>query len=85
MGPFFFLSFLSFLFFLPFAVHTAADCRPYSLFTMDFFLRKKSAAMSSMSAANSEGQPGQEKQEEEEAKASDKEKTKRVTKRSDEE
>ena len=49
---------------------------PYSLFTMDSFLRKKSAAMSSMSAANSEGQPGQEKQEEEEAKASDKEETK---------
>jgi hypothetical protein len=71
MGPFFFLSFL---FFLPFAVHTAADCRPYSLFTMDFFLRKKSA-MSSMSAAsNSEGPPGQEKQEE--ANASDKEETK---------
>ena len=49
---------------------------PYSLFTMDSFLRKKSAAMSSMSAANSEGQPGQEKQEEEEAKASAKEETK---------
>jgi hypothetical protein len=46
---------------------------------MEFFLRKKSAISSSMSAANSEGQPGGEKQEETKASNDKEEKKERDT------